>query len=69
MATPAPRYACDVCHDSGLVLETRIDPTSENADRLGRVIKHVPCPVCDGTPRICGEVEEGTQCATPNTTP
>jgi hypothetical protein len=51
----APVYKCERCHDSGLVF----NPAYRMYGGLGQG-SHIPCPACDGKPRLCGEADEPT---------
>ena len=55
---PARAYECDVCHDSGVILEVKHDPAHEDATMNGKRICFVPCVKCDGKVNLCGEVDE-----------
>jgi hypothetical protein len=47
----SPRYECETCRDSGLVLTRTYPGGPFGAD-------FSPCPVCDGKSRLAGEIDE-----------
>lgn len=47
----APRYECETCRDSGSVYVVIDEPYEYGTG-------FIPCPSCDGKPRLAGEVDD-----------